>query len=100
MATSVTKRSLIKLNRKLSQENGPVVAEFAAKNGFDFSVDELITVVEAFQAHQAGQLSDSAFASLLGLPVIDKSAIGANSPLKRFARYMSRTYLGIDLAER
>ncbi|WP_421657461.1 Nif11-like leader peptide family natural product precursor [Leptothermofonsia sp. ETS-13] len=80
----------------LKGERAPVVAEFAAKNGYDFSVDELITVVDAFQKHQAGQLSDKEFATLLGLSMaIESSEIA--SPLKRLANYMSKTYLGIDL---
>ncbi|UBF26881.1 hypothetical protein K9N68_02510 [Kovacikia minuta CCNUW1] len=82
----------------LKGERAPVVAEFAAKNGFAFSVDDLITVVDAFQQHQKGELSDSDFARLLGLSASDNtSAIGSNSPLKRLARYMGRTYLGINV---
>ncbi|MCL6434655.1 MAG: Nif11-like leader peptide family natural product precursor [Leptolyngbyaceae cyanobacterium HOT.MB2.61] len=80
----------------LKGERAPVVAEFAAKNGYDFSVDELITVVDAFQKHQAGQLSDKEFATLLGLSMAVESSEIA-SPLKRLVNYMSKTYLGIDL---
>lgn len=79
----------------LKGERAPLVAEFAAKNGFTFSVDELITVVDAFQKHQAGELSDADFGQTLGL-----SAGGAakhETSLKRLSRYLSKTYLGIDL---
>jgi hypothetical protein len=85
----------------LKGERAPVVAEFAAKNGYEFSVDDLITVVDAFQRHHTGELSDSDFASLLGMSAIDnKSATGKNSPLKRLAQYMGRTYLGIKSVEK
>lgn len=81
----------------LKGERAPVVAEFAAKNGYEFSVTELITVVEAFQKHQSGELSDKDFATLLGLSMAIESSEYA-TPLKRLATYMSKTYLGIDLA--
>lgn len=79
----------------LKGERAPLVADFAAQNGFDFSVDELITVVDAFQKHQAGELSDGEFSKLLG----GAPARVATSPLKRLNRYLCKTYLGIDLAE-
>ena len=40
----------------LKGDRAPVVAEFAAQKGYSFSVDELITVVDAFQKHQAGEM--------------------------------------------
>lgn len=83
----------------LKGERAPVVTEFAASHGYEFSVDELISVVEAFQKHQAGELSDQAFASLLGMPVAG-GGTAASGPLSRFASYMSKTYLGIDLTAR
>ncbi|HEY9625553.1 MAG TPA: hypothetical protein V6C78_34855 [Crinalium sp.] len=79
----------------LKGERAPVVADFAAQNGYAFSVDELITVVDAFQKHQVGELSDDAFASLIGLPTAAKGDVA--NPLKRLTRYLSKTYLGIDL---
>jgi hypothetical protein len=85
----------------LKGERGPVVAEFAAKNGFTFSVNELVTVVEAFQKHQAGEMADADFATLIGVPVGDQATINrvseVASPLKRLARYMGKTYLGIEV---
>ncbi len=81
------------------EQQAPVVAEFAANQGFPFSADELITVVDAFHKHQTGELSDVAFAQVLGMPGTDaKGAIAtAVSPLTRLGHYLSKTYLGIDL---
>lgn len=79
-------------------ERAPMVADFAAKNGYSFSVDELLTVVTAFQKHQAGEMSDTDFAALIGAKVIDEStgdtAPQVKRPLSRLARYLSKTYLG------
>jgi hypothetical protein len=78
----------------LKGERAPVVTEFAASNGFNFSVDELITVVDAFQKHQTGELSDKDFAVLLGVPIAAESRVAIESRIKRFASYMKKTYLG------
>lgn len=91
----------------LKGERAPVVAQFAAENGFEFSVDELIAVVDAFQKHQTGQLSDQELAAIVGMPTtgattaesVTASVTAATNPLKRLTRYMSKTYLGIDLGK-
>jgi len=78
-------------------ERAPLVAEFAAQNGFTFSADELLSVVDAFQKHQAGELSDADFAAMLGISLAGESfddKPGVTNPLKRLSRYLSRTYLG------
>jgi hypothetical protein len=81
------------------EERAPVVAEFAAQNGFEFSTDDLMTVVDAFQKHQSGELSDADLASVLGLPstiaTTSEAVSSATNPLKRLTRYLSKTYLGI-----
>lgn len=81
----------------LKGERAPVVAEFAAQHGYAFSADELIQVVDAFQQHQTGQLSDSDFAAMLGVSAAGSSdeVENATNPLKRLTRYLSKTYLGI-----
>lgn len=83
----------------LKGERAPVVAEFAAKNGYMFSVSDLITVVDAFEKHQAGEMTDTDFAKLLGIPASDTETINevseVTNPLKRLTRYLSKTYLGI-----
>lgn len=77
----------------LKGERAPVVAEFAAMNGYDFSVDELVTVVEAFQKHQTGELSDADFAKLVGVvaPTMDAEGLAGIMKLKK---WFTRTYLG------
>lgn len=88
----------------LKGERAPKVAEFASQNGFSFSVEELTTVVDAFQQHQEGKLSDEEFSKILGLSAAtgDKDAKlkGAAKPLTRLTRYLSKTYLGIDLSKK
>jgi hypothetical protein len=81
----------------LKGERAPVVAAFAAQNGFAFSAGDLVTVVDAFQQHQSGELSDAEFAVLVGIPASEETtdfSFTAN-PLKRLTRYLGETYLGI-----
>lgn len=86
----------------LKGERAPIVTEFAAKNGFTFSVNDLITVVDAFEKHQAGELSDAEFAKLIGISTSDTETINevseVTNPLKRLTRYLSKTYLGIEVS--
>ena len=82
----------------LKGERAPVVTEFAAQNGFSFSVDELIAVVDAFQKHQSGELSDAEFSAKLGMttnPTQMKE--GTKSGFRQVAQFLSKTYLGIEL---
>jgi hypothetical protein len=85
----------------LTGERAPMVAEFAAKSGFYFSVAELISVVDAFQKHQNGAISDADFANLIGISPSDAETINevseVTNPLKRLTRYLGKTYLGIDV---
>jgi hypothetical protein len=86
----------------LKGERAPVVAEFATQNGFAFSVEELIAVVNAFERHQTGELSDSDFVALVGVSPTNKGTSTSafiTKPLKRLARYMGKTYLGITIPE-
>lgn len=83
----------------LKGDRAPIVTDFAAQQGFSFSVDELITVVDAFQKHQSGQMSDAEFADLLGMSTADaQDSVSAlqHSPFKRLTRFLSKTYLGIE----
>lgn len=82
----------------LTGERAPVVTEFAAQNGYQFSVEELIIVVEAFQKHQAGAISDEAFTQLVG-GSSRATQVGAQSALRQVTRFLSKTYLGIDLSK-
>ncbi|NJR65775.1 MAG: hypothetical protein HC772_11315 [Leptolyngbyaceae cyanobacterium CRU_2_3] len=83
----------------LKGDRAPIVADFASQNGFMFSVDDLVTVVDAFQKHQSGELSDDDFALLIGTEPEDveagNQALQVANPLKRLSKYLSKTYLGI-----
>jgi hypothetical protein len=85
----------------LTGERAPMVAEFAAKSGFSFSAAELVSVVDAFQKHQAGAMSDAEFAKLIGIAPSDTETVNevseVTNPLKRLTRYLGKTYLGIDV---
>ncbi|HEY9761398.1 MAG TPA: hypothetical protein V6D07_02675 [Trichocoleus sp.] len=76
----------------LKGERAPVVADFAAKHGYRFTASDLITVVEAFQKHQNGELSDEDFGKMLGIPT--ERTVTHEKGLKRLTRYLSKTYLG------
>lgn len=81
----------------LKGERAPIVAAFAAQNGFAFAAEDLVAVVDAFQRHQAGELSDAEFAILMGVVASEDAAhlsLSAN-PLKRLTSYLGKTYLGI-----
>jgi ribonuclease P protein component len=53
-------------------------------------------VVEAFQKHQAGEMSDEDFAAMLGISLAKESIDDAvpTNRFKRLARYLTKTYLG------
>lgn len=80
------------------EERAPVVADFAAKHGFTFSADELIAVVDAFQKHQAGEISNADFVTTLGISPADEGIrddmAQTGNRLNRLMRYLTRTYLG------
>jgi hypothetical protein len=82
----------------LKGERAPVVADFAAQHGFMFSTSDLIAVVDAFQKHQSGELSDDDFALLIGTTPVDEGtgnqALSVANPLKRLSKYLTRTYFG------
>ena len=81
----------------LKGERAPIVAAFAAQKGYTFSANDLVTVVDAFQQHQSGVLSDEAFAALVGMPASNNATQlkAVANPLKRLTRYLSKTYLGL-----
>ncbi|MBL1175900.1 hypothetical protein [Pantanalinema sp. GBBB05] len=78
----------------LKGERAPAVAEFASKNGYRFSVDELVTVVDAFEKHQTGEMSDSDFAALLGMSVTDTRMQDGMPGINKVKNWFLRTYLG------
>jgi hypothetical protein len=77
----------------LKGERAPVVADFAAQKGYPFSVDELVSVVDAFQKHQVGEISDSEFATIIGV----SGLAGSNADLtsaSKVRKWFLKTYLG------
>lgn len=83
----------------LKGDQAPIVAEFATAQGFPFSAADLVMVVEAFEQHQAGSLSDTDFAVFLGNTIPDTThddhVQKVTTPLKRLSSYLGRTYLGL-----
>lgn len=51
----------------LKTERGALVAEFAAKNGFAFTMADLFAVIDAFQRVQSGEMSNDTFMRYLNL---------------------------------
>ncbi|MBW4654293.1 MAG: hypothetical protein KME20_14850 [Kaiparowitsia implicata GSE-PSE-MK54-09C] len=80
----------------LSGDRAPIVAEFAAQQGFQFSAEDLIIVVDAFQKLQAGALSDAEFAAMMGAPVGQVTTPKTRSSANRITRFLKKTYLGLD----
>ncbi|HEY9617030.1 MAG TPA: hypothetical protein V6C64_09325 [Microcoleaceae cyanobacterium] len=78
----------------LKGERAPAVAEFASQNGYRFSVDELVTVVDAFEKHQTGEMSDSDFAALLGMSVTDQQMQDGMPGINKVKNWFLKTYLG------
>jgi hypothetical protein len=74
----------------LKSDRAPVVAAFASRYGFEFSSDELISVVDALEQHQTGKLTDEAFKQHIGVAVP-----AAVKPMQKMFRFLSKTYLGI-----
>jgi hypothetical protein len=56
----------------LQGSRGALVAEFAARHGFVFTLSDLIAVTDAFQRVQSGQLSTEEFEKFLKLSVSSK----------------------------
>lgn len=78
-------------------QRAPSVIQLASSQGYQFSTEELMAVVEAFRQHQAGELSDQALAKRLGMKpgaVIRPEGI---LQLRRVANYLTKTYLGVEL---
>ncbi len=77
----------------LKGDRAPAVAAFACENGYNFSVDELVNVVDAFQKHQAGQLSDNDFAAMLGVTIAANDSTSMPG-IAKVKHWFIKTYLG------
>ena len=76
----------------LKSERGALVAEFAAKQGFLFTMADLFAVTDAFQRVQSGEMSEDAFKKYLRLS-------GQTSDLFPFIQKVSElTYKGFRYA--
>jgi hypothetical protein len=80
----------------LKGERAPVVADFAAQNGYPFSVDELVKVVEAFQKHQVGEMTDKDFADLIGFSLTEQDGSGGVLGVSKVKRWFLKTYMGLE----
>jgi hypothetical protein len=74
----------------LKSDRAPMVAAFASRYGFEFSSDELISVVDALEQHQSGKMTDEDFKVQTGATVP-----AAARPVQKIFRFLSKTYLGI-----
>ncbi|MEO0866922.1 MAG: hypothetical protein AAFY17_00460 [Cyanobacteria bacterium J06642_11] len=79
-------------------QRAPKVIELANNLGYHFSNADLLTVVDAFNRHQTGALSDQEFAQLLGINRGDNVRPAVQNNVKRLANYLSQTYLGVKLS--
>ncbi|ESA36860.1 hypothetical protein N836_05720 [Leptolyngbya sp. Heron Island J] len=79
-------------------QRAPKVIELAASMGYNFSNDELISVIDAFKQHQNGMISDQAFAKLLGITSGESVRPAVKNNFKRLANYLSKTYFGVSLS--
>lgn len=78
-------------------QQAPHVAEFAAQQGFLFSQDELLMVVNAFRQYQEGNLSDEDFAKIAGMDPAQVAQLPTKNNFQRIAGYLVKTYLGLEL---
>lgn len=69
-------------------ERGVLVTNFADRLGYRFTVAELAAVVDAFQRHQTGELTDHDLANSLGLQ-------GASPQLAAAGKTVGMVYFGI-----
>ena len=75
----------------LKGDRAPAVVEFAAKQGFGFSVEELRTIVDAFQRYQAGELTDDDFAKLIGLSSLNQQSKESFPSIKKIVDFVQRS---------
>ena len=79
-------------------QRAPKVIELAAAMGYRFSSNDLLTVIDAFNRHQSGNLSEQEFSALLGINTGEMVRPAVRNNFKRLANYLSKTYLGVPLS--
>ncbi|OCR00748.1 hypothetical protein BCD67_12140 [Oscillatoriales cyanobacterium USR001] len=73
----------------LKGKQGSAVIKLAAKYGFQFSVDDLIMVVDAFEQRQAGKISQKEFALKTGLSELEKQSDQGLSLFQKTVNFFS-----------
>lgn len=73
----------------LKGQRGSQVVDFAAQQGYSFSVQDLSDVVDAFQRLRSGDLSEAAFAVTVGI------GSGTGQPLSAISRTLDVVYRGV-----
>ncbi|MEM7793628.1 MAG: hypothetical protein AAF579_04130 [Cyanobacteria bacterium P01_C01_bin.118] len=79
-------------------QRAPKVTKLADSMGYQFSSDELLSVIDAFKQLQAGNISDEAFADLVGIAPGVGVRPSVQNNFKRLANYLSKTYLGVKIS--
>ncbi|MEM9164584.1 MAG: hypothetical protein AAGC54_16155 [Cyanobacteria bacterium P01_F01_bin.4] len=79
-------------------QRAPKVIELAQSMGYHFSNDDLLAIIDAFNRHQNGHLSDEEFAHVLGIAKGEGVKPAVRNNFKRLANYLSKTYLGVNLS--
>jgi hypothetical protein len=69
-------------------ERGVLVANFAGRRGYEFTVAELRAVIGLFQRYQTGELTSAEFASALGM-------LGAEPEMKSIGHTIGMVFMGI-----
>lgn len=76
--------------KALKGEKSSAISELAAKYNFQFSVDDLLMVVSAFEDRQAGKISQKEFGQKTGLSELEKQSVKGLSLIQKTARFLSR----------
>lgn len=53
------------VSRALQAQQGTAVLKLAATYGFEFSLDELMQVIDLFAKHQSGEISEAEFTEII-----------------------------------
>lgn len=74
----------------LTGDRAPLVVKLASQQGFDFSVEDLRTVVDAFGRYQLGELSEAEFSQRIGLSNLDQGTKESIPSIKKTLEYVYR----------
>jgi len=74
----------------LTGDRAPLVVKLASQQGFNFSVDDLRTVVDAFGRYQLGELSEAEFSQRIGLSNLDQGTKESIPSIKKTLEFVYR----------